>query len=65
MAADHEHVIEACKKHKAKLVVSITFIVTAGSWVDDGRNTDPSLQQKGEVRAAIANKILDEVKQGT
>ena len=59
------NVIEACKKHKAKLVFfdNVYCYGRVNGWMTEETPIRPS-SKKGEVRAAIANKILDEVKQG-
>jgi nucleoside-diphosphate-sugar epimerase len=59
------NVIEACKKHKSKLVFfdNVYCYGRVNGWMTEETPVRPS-SRKGEVRAAIVNMILDEVKQG-
>lgn len=59
------NVIEACKKHNSKLVFfdNVYCYGRVNGWMTEETPVRPS-SRKGEVRAAIANMILDEVKKG-
>ena len=59
------NVIEACKKHEAKLVFfdNVYCYGRVDGWMKEETPVRPS-SKKGEVRAAIAQMILDEVKKG-
>jgi nucleoside-diphosphate-sugar epimerase len=59
------NVIDACKKHKSKLVFfdNVYCYGRVNGWMTEETPVRPS-SQKGEVRAGIAQLILDEVKKG-
>lgn len=59
------NVIEACKKHKAKLVFidNVYMLGKVDGWMTEETPVNPC-SRKGKIRAEIAQKILDEVKQG-
>lgn len=59
------NVIEACKKHKAKLVFfdNVYMYGQVNGWMTEETPVNPC-SKKGEVRAAIAKMLMDEVEQG-
>ncbi|MCX6282242.1 MAG: NAD-dependent dehydratase [Bacteroidetes bacterium] len=60
-----ENVIAACIKHKAKLVFldNVYMYGLVKGWMNEGTSYNPC-SRKGEVRAGIANRLMDAVKQG-
>ncbi len=59
------NVIEACKTHKAKLVFldNVYMYGLVSGWMTENTPYNPC-SRKGEVRAAIASQLMDEVKKG-
>ncbi|MCX6283642.1 MAG: NAD-dependent dehydratase [Bacteroidetes bacterium] len=59
------NVIEACSKHKAKLVFldNVYMYGLVKGWMNEETPYNP-YSRKGEVRAGIANLLMDKVKQG-
>jgi len=59
------HVIEACKKHKANLVFldNVYMYGLVEGWMTEETPSNPC-SRKGEVRAAIATRLMDETKKG-
>ena len=59
------NVIDACKKHKAKLVFfdNVYLYGKVAGWMTEETPVNPS-SKKGEVRASIAKMLMDEMKQG-
>lgn len=59
------NVIEACKKHNAKLVFfdNVYMYGKVNGWMTEETPVNPC-SKKGEVRAAIAKMLMDEVNQG-
>ena len=62
-----DNVIEACKKHKSKLVFFDNIYMYHPDYLNGMTEETPVLppSKKGEVRADLANKILKEIENGT
>jgi len=60
-----KNVIDACKKHNAKLVFfdNVYCYGRVNGWMTEDTPVNP-LSKKGELRAKIAGMVLDEVKEG-
>lgn len=60
-----KNVIEACKKHNTKLVFfdNVYMYGKVDGWMTE-ETPDHPISKKGEVRAAIAQMLMDEVKKG-
>ncbi len=60
-----DNVVEACKKHEAKLVFfdNVYCYGRVKGWMTEETLVNPT-SKKGEVRAHIANMIMEEVKKG-